>query len=101
MKTEPICVFAKWQIQPGRLDEVLGLLREVAGQSTREPGNLFYKIHQSTSDQNTLLLYEGYRDEPALAAHRDAKHFKNLVLEKIIPLLEHREVVLTRSISAS
>ncbi|MEZ0218504.1 MAG: putative quinol monooxygenase [Rariglobus sp.] len=101
MKTEPIYVFAKWQVQTGRLEEVLGLLREVAGQSTREPGNLLYKIHQSTADKNTLLLYEAYRDEPALAAHRDTEHFKSLVLGKIIPLLEHREVVLTRSIHAS
>jgi (4S)-4-hydroxy-5-phosphonooxypentane-2,3-dione isomerase len=99
MNPEPIYVFAKWQVQTGRLDEVLPLLREVAAQSTREPGNLFYQVHQSTADNNTLLLYEAYRDESALAAHRDTDHFKNLVLGKIIPLLAHREVVLTRSLS--
>lgn len=95
MNTKSIYVFAKWQVQPDHINEVLVLLQVVAEQSTREPGNLFYTVHQSTADKNTLFLYEAYRDESALAAHREAEHFKTLVIGKIVPLLTHREVTLT------
>lgn len=98
MNSESIHVFAKWQVRPAHLDEVLAVLREVAEQSTREPGNLFYKVHQSSSDRNTLVLHEGYKGEQALAEHRATPHFQNLVLGKIVPLLEHREVNLTKAL---
>lgn len=97
----PIYVFAKWQVRSGRLDDVLPLLHEVAVKSLSEPGNLFYKIHQSTADRHTLLLYEAYRDQPALDAHRASAHFQSLVLGKIVPLLEHREVSLTTLLEPS
>lgn len=101
MNPEPIHVFAQWRVQPGRLDEVLALLGEVAAKSTREPGNLFYEVHQGTADRNTLVLHEAYRDEPALAAHRATGHFQDLVLAKIVPLLAHREVILTTALDPS
>lgn len=95
MNSVPIHVFAQWRVRPGYLDEVLASLCEVAAWSAREPGNLFYKVHQSTTDPSTLMLAEAYRDASALAAHRETEHFKTLVLGKIVPLLEHREVILT------
>jgi quinol monooxygenase YgiN len=60
-----------------------------------EEGNLLYMIHQSNSDENTLILYEGYKDESALAEHRHSEHFQTLVIGKIAPLLEDREIVIT------
>ena len=95
MDQEPIYVFAKWQAKEGQLGTVLSLLKEVAAKSTGEEGNLFYKIHQSNTDANTLLLFEGYKDEAALAEHRNSEHFQTLVIGKIIPILEAREVILT------
>lgn len=91
---KPIHVFAKWQVKEGELETVLGLLGEVAGKSEREEGNLFYQVHQSNSDANSILLFEGYAGEEALEAHRGSQHFQDLVLGKIVPLLESREVVL-------
>lgn len=98
MNPSTIHVFAKWQVRLGQLDKVLAVLREVAEQSAREPGNVFYQVHQSTADQTILLLHEAYRDEAALTAHRNSEHFQNLVIGKIVPLLVHREVVLTNAI---
>ena len=51
-------------------------------------------MHQGKDDDHTIALYEGYKDEAALQAHRDADYFKEIVLGKIVPLLESREVVL-------
>lgn len=98
MKQQPVYTFAKWQVQEEKLQEVLNILPPLVEESTKEEGNLFYRIHQSLSDTHTLILFEGYRDEAALDQHRASEHFKNLVINKIVPLLESREVVITNEI---
>ena len=95
MNKQPIHVFAKWQVKEGHLNTVLNLIPEVVAKSTSEEGNLFYKIHQDNSNENILVLFEGYVDEAAVEQHRNSEHFQTIVIGKIIPLLEAREVVLT------
>jgi autoinducer 2-degrading protein len=95
MDQQPIHVFAKWQIKEGQLETVLQLLGDVQKQSIEEEGNLFYQVHQSITAPNTLVLFEGYTSEAAVAAHRDSEHFQTIVISKIVPLLENREVTLT------
>ncbi|MDF2187924.1 putative quinol monooxygenase [Paraflavitalea sp. CAU 1676] len=94
MATIPIHVFAQWKVKEGNLEIVLDLLKVVRSQTIQEPGNLFYMVHQSKADENTLLLFEGYTDEVAQKAHTSSEHFKLLVIEQIVPLLDQREVTL-------
>lgn len=94
MGMKPVYTFAKWRVKEGQLVAVLDLLTDLTAKSTAEEGNLLYQIHQSISDANTLILLEGYEDESALAAHRGSEHFQTLVIGKIIPLLEDREIVI-------
>lgn len=93
-----INVFAKWQVKEGQLNAVLELMKQVAEKSREEEGNLFYKIHQSTQDENTLLLYEGYVDEAAVEVHRNSGYFQQLVIGQIVPMLENREVIVATEI---
>lgn len=99
MEQKPIYVFAKWQVKEGKIDTVLKLLAEVAKKSTEEKGNLFYKIHQSNSDANTLILFEGYTNEAAVDEHRNSDYFQNIVIGNIIPNLENREVILASELN--
>ena len=99
MSQSPVYLFAKWQVKEGQLKSVLEHLPELATKSRREEGNLFFKIHQSISDVNTLMLFESYVDEAAVQAHRNSDHFKNLVLGKIVPDLENRESLLASELS--
>ncbi len=99
MNQRPVYTFAKWQVKEGRLDTVLHLLAEVAKQTILEKGNLFYKIHQSHSDANTLILFEGYTDQSAVEEHRNSAYFQNLVIGQIIPNLESREVILASQLN--
>lgn len=98
MDAQPIYVFAKWQVREGELTNVLSLLAEATQKSQAEPGNLFYKVHQSTTDAHTLVLFEGYADESAVNAHRNSAHFQSIVVGQIVPLLDNREVVVTTAI---
>ncbi|MFH6990957.1 putative quinol monooxygenase [Flavobacterium sp. FlaQc-48] len=94
----PVHVFATWKVKEGQIENVLNLLKSVHDESIRENGNLFYKVHQSNSDINTILLFEGYTNELAITEHRNSKHFQELVFGKIVPLLENREIILTTPI---
>jgi autoinducer 2-degrading protein len=93
MDQQPVYIFAKWQMKEGQSNTVLDLLAEVSKKSKEEEGNLFYQIHQSSSEVNTLMLYEAYKDEAALTDHRNSEHFQQIVIAHIVPLLENREVV--------
>ena len=68
MNQKPVYLFAKWRVKEGHLDSVLELLVQMTEQTRKEEGNLFYRIHQSISDPNTLMLYEGYVDTAAVEA---------------------------------
>ncbi|OMQ13025.1 putative quinol monooxygenase [[Flexibacter] sp. ATCC 35103] len=90
----PVNVFATWKVKEGQLTNVLNILKTVQAESVKEEGNLFYTIHQSNSDADTLVLFEGYTNELAVTEHRNSTHFQELVLGKIVPLLEKREIIL-------
>src|SRR4051812_30751778 len=91
----PVHVFATWKVKEGEIENVLNLLQIVKAESVKEEGNLFYKIHQSNSDANTILLYEGYTNESSVADHRNSIHFQDILIAKIVPLLAQREITLT------
>lgn len=92
---KPVHVFATWKVKEGHVETVLDILKTVREESVKEKGNLFYKVHQSNADINIIVLFEGYIDEPAVTEHRSTAHFKDLVIGKIVPLLESRHVILT------
>lgn len=93
MSTEPVYILARWRVREGALDTVLSLLPELAAASKREPGNQLYRVYRhSSADQRTLILLEGYADRSALDAHRQSEHFQRLVVGRILPLLDEREV---------
>jgi len=94
MATTPVHVFARWKAKAGNMDTILSLLKEARSKSLQEEGNLFYEIHQSKADPNTLILFEGYADEAAQQAHMQSAHFQQVVIKQIVPLLEEREVTL-------
>ena len=83
-------LIARYVVRPGEEDEVKRLLGRLAAESTTEPGNLGFEAYAHLGDPRRILLLERYVDEGALAAHRETPHFRELVLGRIVPLLESR-----------
>ncbi len=98
MEQNPITVFAKWQVKDGHVESVLNLFTELVAKTRQEEGNLFYTVHQSNTEPGTFMLYEAYKNEDAVAAHRASEHFKTIALEQIVPVLANREVILATQI---
>ena len=93
-QNQAIFIFAKWQVKNGNLQTVLNLLPSLIEKSTMEEGNIFYKIYQDNSDNNTLILNESYKDMASIEAHKNSEHYQEIAVKQIIPLLENREVIL-------
>lgn len=55
--------------------QVLDALRRLAEESRKEPGCVTYIPHELAGDSSSILIYEQYRDEAALEAHRASAHF--------------------------
>ncbi|MEE4494822.1 antibiotic biosynthesis monooxygenase family protein [Streptomyces sp. NPDC050529] len=86
-------VVARYRTNPGEQDTVLPLLDTMAAASRQEPGNLAYRVHQGTEDPRAVVLYEEYATEADFTAHCATPHFQEIVLGKVVPLLESRDVL--------
>ncbi|MEU1949967.1 putative quinol monooxygenase [Streptomyces sp. NPDC059474] len=86
-------VVARYRTKEGEENTVLPLLDAMAAASRQEPGNLGYRVHQGTEDPRAIVLYEEYVSEAAFTAHCATPHFEEIVLGKVVPLLESRDVL--------
>jgi len=85
-------IIARWRPRKGEIAKIEEILRELAKEIRQEPGNLLFTVHRSRDDPSEFLLYEQYVSEQAFLEHRQTSHFKTLVLERAVPLLERREI---------
>jgi len=82
---------AYWRPRAGQAEKIEAILRELVTAVRREPGNIQFVVNRSHDDPNEFLLYEQYTSEQAFRDHQQTAHFKTLVLERAVPLLERRE----------
>ncbi len=92
-----VTVVARWQVLPGRVDEVLALVEGLRQQSLAEPGCVGYEAFRSMVRPDEILLLERYGSSAAIEAHRASAHFQDLVLGQIVPLLASRQVELLQA----
>lgn len=72
-------IVAKIKVLPGKNAEFESVFAELAKAVRRdEPGNNFYALHKSKTDPQLYVVLEQYKDMAAIAAHRDAPHFKEI-----------------------
>jgi quinol monooxygenase YgiN len=64
-----------WTARPGHEAEVTGLFSKLAEASRQEPGCLGYQVHRHRTEPRRFFIYEQYKDDAALEAHRASPHF--------------------------
>jgi quinol monooxygenase YgiN len=79
-----------WTAKPGNEQEVHEILAKMGEMSRQEEGVVAYTTHVDPDNPREFFIYEMYHDVSGLEAHQETTHFKELVLEKAIPLLESR-----------
>ncbi len=68
------------------------VLRQLAEASRLEPGCVSYVPHHLEDDPDTVVIYEQYVDQKALAAHRESEHFKKYAVGELYQKMRERSV---------
>ena len=64
-----------WVAKVGREGEVTSIFAKLTEESRKEPGCSIYQVHRHKTDLRRFFIYEQYKDDAALEAHRNAPHF--------------------------
>lgn len=97
MAGAPVVVIARWDTTEDAVDEVLAHVETLVSASRSEPGCLGYEVFRD-ADAAALVLVERYRDQAAVEAHRDSRHYRELVTARVLPLLTGRRVEIVRPV---
>ena len=72
--------------------QVLDAVKHLAESSRQEPGCVSYIPHEVAGDSSSIMIYEQYRDEAALEAHRASAHFHEYAIGGLYQWMKERSV---------
>jgi len=82
----------RMRFSPDDHDDIERILRELTRLSRHEPGCVSYISHFIDGDANTVLIYEQYKDEAAVEAHRATAHFAQFAIGGLYQKMLDRSV---------
>ena len=68
-----VCIHV--HVKPEGREAFIEASLENARNTIQEPGNLRFDVIQQVDDPNRFLLYEVYRDEDGMKAHKETAHY--------------------------
>jgi autoinducer 2-degrading protein len=74
------------EVKPGMVEEFLAGVRINHAGTRQEPGNAAFDVLRDPDDACRFVIYEAFDSEEAIAAHREAPHYKQC-MGLITPLL--------------
>ena len=80
-----------WIAKPGQEAAVAEVFTKLQGASRQEPGCLMYIVHRHRTDGRRFFIYERYRDDAAMQAHRESKHFQEYAIRTLKDIGERKE----------
>ena len=87
-----VSFIVRFKFAPEDRAEIKDAVRILTEESRREPGCVTYVPHHSEDEPDTIVIYEQYRDENALAAHRDSPHFKKYGVGGLLQKMKQRSM---------
>lgn len=76
-----IILAVTWVANPGHEEEVAQIFGKLQAASRQEPACLMYVVHRRKDDPRHFFIYEQYKDEAALQAHRESPHFQEYAVK--------------------
>jgi quinol monooxygenase YgiN len=75
---------------PEDADRAESIFRELRDASLKEPGIIEFQVGRGREKPNVFALWEVYRDQEAVEAHRSSEHFQRLVVNGVRSLATAR-----------
>jgi quinol monooxygenase YgiN len=72
-----------WMAKAGHEAEVGTVFAKLTEESRKEPGCSMYQVHRHKTDSRRFFIYEQYKDDAALEAHRTAPYFLQYVKKEL------------------
>jgi len=73
-------IVALQKVQPGKAEEYIEMFKSLQKVvREQEPGNIYYDLYRSRSDENTFHVMERYESKEALKVHGQSEEFQELV----------------------
>jgi len=63
-------------VKPENVQDFIEATKENHENTRKEPGNLRFDVLQSAEDPTRFFLYEVYKSEQAVQAHKETEHYK-------------------------
>ena len=73
-------------VKEGYIEDFIKISRENHEMSIQEPGILRFDLLRSSSDKTRFMLYEVYKTEEAVDAHKETAHY-NKWKETVAPMM--------------
>jgi quinol monooxygenase YgiN len=83
-----VILVVSWTAKPGKEEEVARMFAKLQEESRKEPGCLLYVAQRHQYEAARFLVYEQYKDDAALEAHRATKHFLEIARGELPKIAE-------------
>jgi (4S)-4-hydroxy-5-phosphonooxypentane-2,3-dione isomerase len=80
-----------WMAKVGHEKEVADLFAKLTEESRKEPGCAMYVAHRHKTEPRRYFIYEQYKDDAALEAHRSAPHFLQFARKELPKIADRVE----------
>jgi (4S)-4-hydroxy-5-phosphonooxypentane-2,3-dione isomerase len=64
-----------WVAKVGQEAAVEEVLAKLTAEARKEPGCAMFQVHRHRTEPRRFFIYEQYKDDAALEAHRNTPHF--------------------------
>ena len=71
--------------------EVAELFCKLTEESRKEPGCIMYVVHLHKTEPRRFFIYEQYKDDAALEAHRASPHFLQYAKKEMLKIADRVE----------
>jgi len=78
-----IVLAVTWMAREGEGNSVAEIFRHLEVESRKEPGCLMYIVHRHRTNHRRFFIYEQYKDDAALEAHRASAHFQKYAVGEL------------------
>ena len=80
-----------WKVRDGQIDAASDIVARFAPLARGEAGLEHLSVGQCATDPSRFIFFEIFKDAAAFAVHQETPHFKTMILEQALPLLDQRE----------
>ena len=77
-----------WMAKVGHEGDVATLFGKLTEESRKDPGCAMYQVHRHKTEPRRFFIYEQYKDDSALEAHRAAPHFLQFAKKELPKVAE-------------